>query len=239
MQAILFDKDGTLFDFDASWGVWAARQIARLAEGDAALEGRLAGAIGYDRAAARFLPHSPVIAGTLDEAVALLLPHLPGWRQDTLTRELDAAAQDLPLVAPVDLARCLGGLRGRGLRLGVATNDTEAAARAHLAAAGVSGMFEFVAGYDSGFGAKPGPGQLLGFAAHLGCAPAACAMVGDSLHDLRAARAAGMRAVAVLTGPARAADLAPWADAVLPDIGALAGWLDAGAGALFNPDPPR
>jgi phosphoglycolate phosphatase len=64
-------------------------------------------------------------------------------------------------------------------------------------------------------------------------------MVGDSLHDLRAARAAGMRAVAVLTGPARAADLAPWADAVLPDIGALAGWLDAGAGALFNPDPPR
>jgi phosphoglycolate phosphatase len=35
-----------------------------------------------------------------------------------------------------------------------------------------------------------------------------------------------MHTVAVLTGIARVADLAPLADTVLPDIGALPGWLD-------------
>jgi phosphoglycolate phosphatase len=51
-------------------------------------------------------------------------------------------------------------------------------------------------------------------------------MVGDSRHDLMAGRAAGMRTVAVLTGIAEAPELAPLADAVLPDIGHLADWLD-------------
>ena len=52
-------------------------------------------------------------------------------------------------------------------------------------------------------------------------------MVGDSLHDLHAGRAAGMRTVAVLTGIATAPDLTPHADAVLPDISALPGWIAA------------
>ena len=66
---------------------------------------------------------------------------------------------------------------------------------------------------------------MLAFAAHLGVAPAKVVMVGDSLHDMAAARAAGMRAVAVLTGPASAEVLAPAADVVLPTIDGLAGWL--------------
>ena len=117
-------------------------------------------------------------------------------------------------------------MRGRGLRLGLATTDTELPARRHLAAAGVLEMFDFIAGCDSGWGGKPAPGQLLAFAAHLGMDPRQAAMVGDSTHDLKAARAAGMQAVAVLTGVAEAAELAPHADVVLPDIGGIAAWLD-------------
>jgi phosphoglycolate phosphatase len=51
-------------------------------------------------------------------------------------------------------------------------------------------------------------------------------MVGDSRHDLEAGHAAGMHRIAVLTGIATARDLAPHADAVLPDIGGLAPWID-------------
>ena len=40
-----------------------------------------------------------------------------------------------------------------------------------------------------------------------------------------AAKAAGFRAVGVLTGPARAAELAPFAEVVFPDIGHLEDWL--------------
>lgn len=63
-----------------------------------------------------------------------------------------------------------------------------------------------------------------------GIAPGDTVMVGDSLHDMHAARAAGMVAVAVLTGPARAETLAPAADVVLPDIGHLPSWLAERAG---------
>jgi len=67
---------------------------------------------------------------------------------------------------------------------------------------------------------------LIACAAAFGLAPAACAMIGDSLHDLHAARAAGMTAIAVLTGLAARDSLAPHADLVLDHIGALPDWLD-------------
>ena len=53
--------------------------------------------------------------------------------------------------------------------------------------------------------------------------------MGASGQELVAVRAAGMKTVAVLTGMAGPAELAPLADAVLPDIGALPGWLSARA----------
>ena len=63
--------------------------------------------------------------------------------------------------------------------------------------------------------------MLLGFAARAGLPPESVAMVGDSTHDLLAGRAAGMVCIAVLTGMADEAALAPYADLVLPDIGHL------------------
>ena len=109
--------------------------------------------------------------------------------------------------------------------LGIATNDSEAPARAHLERAGILDRFAFVAGYDSGHGAKPDAGQLLAFCALTGIPPRECAMIGDSTHDLDSGRAAGMTTVGVLTGLASRADLAPHADVVLDDIGALPAWL--------------
>ena len=107
----------------------------------------------------------------------------------------------------------------------MATNDAEAPARAHLGSAGVEDLFDFVAGYDSGFGGKPEPGQCLAFADAVGLDPEHVIMVGDSTHDLHAGQAAGMRTVAVLTGMAPGAELAPFADVVLPDIGHLPAWI--------------
>lgn len=225
IAAIIFDKDGTLFDFEATWGAWSRGLLADLAGDDADLTARLSSALGYDLAAGRFLRTSTVIAGTVSEVADALLPHLPGRAKAELVAELDAAAQQAPQVGAVDLPQYLASLRAAGLRLGVATNDSEASARVHLAKAGVEEMFDFIAGYDSGFGAKPAPGQLLAFAASVGVAPGRIAMVGDSRHDLAAARAAGMRALAVLTGPARRDDLEAAADLVFDDIGALLPWL--------------
>lgn len=228
IAGIVFDKDGTLFDFQATWGAWCRAVLDAESRGDPGLRAQMAEALGYDPDGDRFRPDSIVIGHTSGEVAAALLPFLPGETHAGLLARLDARAAVAPQrPAAPDLAALLAGLRARGLRLGVATNDTETPARAHLRHAGIEGAFDFIAGYDSGHGGKPGPGQLLAFADAFGLAPAACAMVGDSLHDLRAARAAGMVAVGVLTGFATAADLAPMADAILPSVADLPGWVDA------------
>lgn len=232
VSGILFDKDGTLFDFHASWGEWAARQLDELACGDRALVERMARALDFDPDARRFGRGSPVIAGTPETVVETLAPHVPEHPREALHARLVAGASEARMVPAVPLAPLLARLRRHGLRLGVATNDAEAPARAHLEAAGAREYFDFVAGFDSGHGAKPAPGVLLAFARAAGLAPGAVLMVGDSRHDMLAGRAAGMRTAGVLTGPATRDDLAPVADVVLRDIGELPALL----GRLSAPD---
>ena len=226
IRAVIFDKDGTLFDFRKSWGAWCAAVLAGLAS-DPTTRNRLSVVLGYDPATGDFAAGSPVIACTTPEVVALVHQALPGADLATLDRLLNDLAMQIPMIPAVDLPRVLGDLKQRGLVLGLATNDTEAPARVHLDQAGVLDMFDFVAGCDSGWGGKPAPGQLVAFCKAHGLVPSEVAMVGDSTHDLHAGRAAGMQTVAVLTGIARAETLAPHADVVLPTIASLGRWIDS------------
>jgi phosphoglycolate phosphatase len=229
IRGVLFDKDGTLFDFGATWRGAAEEVLRALAPGDAALQARMGRAVGFDMATGAFAPGSPLVAGATREVADILAAMLPGVTAAALEAQANASAERAALApAAPDLPALLDGLRAEGRALGVATHDAEASARAHLGAVGALDRFAFVAGYDSGHGLKPGPGMVLAFAEHVGLEPDAVAMVGDSVHDLGAARAAGAAlAVGVLTGPAREADLAPLADVVLPSIVDLPGWLAA------------
>lgn len=227
IQAVLFDKDGTLFDFTASWSGWTRILLADLSRNQGVPASTLARALAFDLATGRFAQNSPVIAGTVDDCAALLSPHLPDMSQRQLVAHLLATSAQAEMIPAVPLAPLLDGLRAQGLTLGVATNDGESSARAHLDRAGITQRFAQILGYDSGYTPKPAPDMLLGFAARTGIAPDSVAMVGDSLHDLIAGRAAGMQTIGVLTGPATAETLAPHADIILPDIGHLPDLLQA------------
>ena len=48
IRGVIFDKDGTLFDFQSTWGIWTAQVLARIAGSDEALLQQLAEALGYD-----------------------------------------------------------------------------------------------------------------------------------------------------------------------------------------------
>jgi len=225
ITGILFDKDGTLFDFQASWSGWLHNLIQDLSDGDPDLERALADRLGFDLAAGRFLPSSLSIAGSVADQAAAIAPLLPAFGHRALMEVLIEAAAEAEMVAVENLPGLLSDLRGAGLKLGVATNDAEIAAQAHLARAGIADAFDYIAGFDSGYGAKPDPGMCLGFADKFGLDPAQIVMVGDSSHDLIAARAAGMMGIGVLTGVAGADDLAPYALDVLPDVSHLPTWL--------------
>ncbi len=219
LDGLIFDKDGTLFDFSASWISWALALVGELADGDAERFELINSAIGFDNENRRFSPDSIVIAHTADEIAAAVEPLQDRYDYTGLVERMNAGAEAAPMAPAVPLLPLLSGLRGRGLLLGLATNDGEGPAKAHLRQAGISEMFDFVAGFDSGHGGKPAPGQLLAFARATGLAPERIAMVGDSTHDLEAGRRAGMRTIGVLTGLAGAEELAGLADVILPDIG--------------------
>ncbi|MGI9389734.1 MAG: HAD family hydrolase, partial [Boseongicola sp.] len=149
-------------------------------------------------------------------------PILP--KRSDILEVLDTIAAETPQ-APVPELHATLDILSRDHVLGLMTNDSEVPAKAHLAQVGIADRFSFVAGYDSGFGAKPEPGPLLAFSDAVGIAPQNTLMVGDSRHDLVAGRAAGMATVGVLTGVATAEDLQDLADVILPDIRGISTWL--------------
>ena len=225
IRGVIFDKDGTLFDFQSTWGIWTAQVLARIAGSDEALLQQLAEALGYDTQTRRVQPGSVIVAATPMDIAAVVKDCIPALSQTQICDWLNEEAKTAPQVLVTDLHRLTAELRRINLGLCVMTNDAEAPARAHLASVQASDLFDFVFGSDSGFGAKPQAAPLLALADKMEIPAAACVMVGDSTHDLRAGRAAGMRAVAVLTGLAEADELAPLADAVLPDVSHLPAWI--------------
>ncbi len=225
IRGVVFDKDGTLFDFARTWEAFTQSVLIRLSQGgtDPAI---LGAAIGFNTVTGKFSRDSVVIAGTPTEIAEALSPYLENMSVFDTVLLLNQEAARAPQQEAVPLAPFLSRLRGRGLKLGVATNDAEGPARAHLGSVGIIEKFDFIAGFDSGYGGKPEPGQLVAFCEAMRLDPVECVMVGDSRHDLRAGRAAGFATLGVLTGLADADELSPLADAVLPDIGHLMKWLD-------------
>ncbi len=224
IAAVLFDKDGTLIDFDGTWGPAVHAVIRALAKGEEGAMRAQADALHFSLEEERFRATSPIIAGSSAHYCEIWGRAIGRTDYAALRLEIDrlSALESLKSLTPIGRPReVFAALRAQGLRLGVATNDSEASARRHVDALGLSAYVEFIAGYDSGHGGKPEAGMVLAFARRLGVEPRQVAVVGDSKHDLDAARAAGALAIGVLSGPAGQEELEPHADHIVEDIGAL------------------
>ena len=228
IRAILFDKDGTLVDIQLTLGPATCDVLWRLSNGDQAMVARLAELTRVDAVARRLMPGCPVISEATDVYGRTWAQELGRSYTPEFGREIDRLFLETTLehLQPIgDPRAVLADLRDRGYRLGIMTNDAEANTRAQMQRLGIDGLVEFLAGYDSGFGQKPDAAPVLAFASAAGVAPGEIAVIGDSPHDLIAARAAGAIAIGVLSGPNGAEALAPHADILLPSIVKLSGWL--------------
>jgi phosphoglycolate phosphatase len=230
IRGILFDKDGTLLDFAATWVPVNRIAALTLARGDQGLAARLLAAGGQDPATGEVTAGAPLAAGHAGEIAALWAGILGEADVAAVTRIVDRVFVEegaRHAVAVTDLPHLLSTLKARGLKLGIATSDSAAGLAATIALFGIASLLDYAAGFDSGHGAKPDPGMVHGFCRATGIAPAEVAVVGDNLHDLEMGRRAGAGLlVGVLTGTGTRDGLMPAADHVIDDVGGLAALIE-------------
>lgn len=221
VKAVLFDRDGTLLDLQATWAGAFYYLIRDMAKGDEAKINAIADYSGYLMESRTFDMSSRLLTGAPTD-------YCPVWADICGLPFDDAFMQyftDLSLkycdVSPTFLpgaAMALDCLKKAGIPMGIATNGTESSARRQMQNLGYEHHFSAIIGYDSGYGEKPGPGQVLAFAKMHNIDPTDIIMIGDSLHDVHAGKAAGAMTLALPTGAASLAELQAEADQVLQSL---------------------
>jgi phosphoglycolate phosphatase len=188
IQAIIFDLDGTLVDS---------------AEDLRAALNRLLGDLGLRPIEAA------EIKGMIGDGVLKLVERGliaangdPEQKEALLPRFLEIyQANPANLTRPYPgVVETLSGLQRQQFRLAVVTNKPVSATRKILEALSMAEFFPVVVGGDSLSQRKPHPAPLLEAARQLGVDACQTLMVGDNIHDVEAAHAAGMRCIAVSYG---------------------------------------
>lgn len=225
-RAILFDIDGTLVRSRGSAAVF-----------DAAMEEvfGVRGDLGSIRPDGMTDPD--ILARLLDGCVApvgAVTPRLIAAFEMTLARSLAEAVASgrVAVWALPGVGDLLDVLAARSdTRLGIVTGNMRATARIKLGAVGLDGYFR-----GGGYGSdSPSRAVLPGYALRrmardeqIVFEAGRAVMIGDTPHDLHAARAHGMRCVLVSTGQYSRAELEACApDVLLDDLGDAAGALRA------------
>ena len=232
IRGILFDKDGTLIDFEQTWmpAYHAALDFLCNPLPDPDLKNRCLVASGYDIDRGCTVPNSPLAVEGSDD-IAMIWLETAGLSSDKgtidrLVQIMEEYSADHP-VPLFDVEALFKRLVDRNLTLGVATMDAEWVARRSMDKLSAAEHIQFYAGYDSGFGRKPGPGMAQKFCADTKLQPDQIIVIGDNLHDLHMSINAGAAlSVGVCSGVANRDDFADVADHVIEDATEIEDLLD-------------
>lgn len=181
-RAVLFDFDGTFADTAPDLAAAINRMRARRAMEPLAPE--------------IIRPYASMGArGLLRIGFGLLQedPKYPAMRDEFLDTYAEHICVETCLFPGV--AELVEALERRSIRWGIVTNKSTRFAEPLVPLLGISPAC-LICG-DSTPHLKPHPAPLLLAAEQLGLPPPACIYAGDDLRDMQAARAAGMRAIAV------------------------------------------
>jgi phosphoglycolate phosphatase len=233
LDALLFDLDGTLLDTAADIAVALNRALAEfrlqpMPESDVRRMIGRGSPILIERAAA-------AQGRALDQATQAAMVERFFHHYGALQENEEFQAKPY-----AGVSEALSLLHGAGLRTAVVTNKQERFASGLLRRLHLREWVDLVVGGDSCERRKPDPQPLLFACEHLGSPPSRTLMVGDSINDVLAARAAQIPVVCVPYGYNEGNDPRELpCDALIEDLSQLPPLLltDIGARAEASTSP--
>ncbi len=198
VTAVLFDLDGTLVDTIQL--ILAAHQhtLARYLRGPGPAEAAIIRNLGRPlRTSMREYAEADGRADAVDLAEQMVAAYREFQREhhDRLVKGYDGVRETLVT------------LRERGYTLGIVTSKGRAIAMVVIGDFGLEPLVDVMVFLEDTARHKPEPDPLLEAARRGGFEPARGLYVGDSIHDIAAGRAAGMKTAGALWGPFERTDL--------------------------------
>jgi HAD superfamily hydrolase (TIGR01509 family) len=206
VDAVVFDKDGTLVDLDALWFPPARAWVEAIAADDGEVAAALATRLGIDRDGHRLVPDGIAAASTFDVIRSATVDELQArsWGRDRIDAALCAAsfASDTATTSEAtavlaDIPALFGLLAAGGLRVAILTSADRTSTLEFVHQIGANDHVDIVVTATDVDHPKPHPQGLQQIADTLACRADRILMVGDSMFDHDAARAAGARFVAI------------------------------------------
>ena len=228
-QAIIFDKDGTLIDFNAMWGNWTLQLADRLqASIELDIRQALCECYGYDLARRKILPDGKLTCTPMWRLRELMVEVVASFGIP-VTEAYCAVEQGWHVPDPVTLAKPFTDIQKLfinihklGIKIAIATTDDREPTRAMLEGFGVKDLVNTMVCADDGIPAKPAPDMVTTICQRMNVHPCNVIVIGDTVADLHMARSAGAGyVIGVLSGVGSLANLTPLADILMDTIDTL------------------
>jgi phosphoglycolate phosphatase len=228
-EAIIFDKDGTLIDFDAMWGTWTLQLADRL-QASVKLDVRqaLCDSYGYDIARRKILPDGKLTCTPMWKLRELMLDvtqsaGISDHQAQGVVEEAWFVPDPVTLAKPfTNVRKLFTNIHERGIKIAIATTDDRKPTEAMLHAFGVTDLITTMVCADDGIQAKPAPDMVTTICARMNIDPCKVIVIGDTVADLQMGRSAGAGyVIGVLSGVGLLEHLTPLADILIDTVDSL------------------
>jgi phosphoglycolate phosphatase len=214
-RLIIFDKDGTLIDFAATWVPLIRKRasfvLKAMGRNDQELEAFLLKSWGIDPISGKIDPRGPCpVSPRSDEiTIGTIALYQKGYPWDEARQwvaqafdEADGDGDWRKMVVPIKgIQTFLSRLREYGFYTALATNDERKDTEAILNHLGMEGLFDTTLCAGEVNLPKPHPETIFSICRQLSINPKETVMVGDSVADVMAGRRAGVAlTVGILEG---------------------------------------